>query len=114
MAGYALIDVEITDQAAFAEFRDRAPAVVEAHGGRFLVRGGAAEVVQGDWTPHRVIVIEFESVERAKSWWNSAAHSRAQSDGRQVLEYDHHDSRGRLTRQDEQRLEPDYQRSLSA
>ena len=75
MAGYALIDVEITDQAAFAEFRERAAAVVEAHGGRFLVRGGATEVLQGDWTPHRVIVIEFESVERAKSWWNSPAHT---------------------------------------
>lgn len=83
MAGYALIDVEITDQAAFAEFREQAPAVVEAHGGRFLVRGGAAEVVQGDWTPHRVVVIEFESVERAKSWWNSPAHTelRAMADG---------------------------------
>ena len=69
---------EITDQAAFAEFRERAPAVVEAHGGRFLVRGGrrmSYSVVQGDWTPHRVIVIEFESVERATSWWNSAAHT---------------------------------------
>ena len=82
VAGYALIDVEITDQAAFAQFSDRAPAIVEAHGGRFLVRGGAAEVVQGDWTPHRVVVIEFESVERAKSWWNSAAHTelRAMAD----------------------------------
>ena len=81
-AGYALIDVEVTDQAAFAEFRERAPSVVEAHGGKFLVRGGATEVVQGDWTPHRVIVIEFDSVERAKSWWNSPAHTelRAMAD----------------------------------
>ena len=75
MAGYALIDVEITDQTVFAEFRERAPAVVEAHGGRFLVRGGATEVVQGDWTPHRVVIVEFDSVERAKSWWNSPDHT---------------------------------------
>ena len=82
VAGYALIDVEITDQAAFAQFSDRAPAIVEAHGGRFLVRGGATEVVQGDWTPHRVVVIEFDSVERAKSWWSSPAHAelRAMAD----------------------------------
>lgn len=53
MAGYARIDVEVTDEAAFAEFRERAPAVVEARGGRFLVCGGAMEVVQGDWTPRR-------------------------------------------------------------
>ena len=75
MAAYALIDVEITDHAAFAEFRDRAPAIVEAHGGRFLVRGGATEVVQGDWTPHRVVIVEFDSVERVKSWWNSPDHT---------------------------------------
>ena len=75
MAAYALIDVEITDQSVFAEFRDRAPAVVEAHGGRFLVRGGATEVVQGDWTPHRVVILEFDSVERVKSWWNSPDHT---------------------------------------
>ncbi|MCY4660320.1 MAG: DUF1330 domain-containing protein [Acidobacteria bacterium] len=75
MAGYALIEVEVTDDAVFAEFRERAPAVVEAHGGRFLVRGGATEVVQGDWTPHRLVVLEFDSVERAKSWWNSPEHT---------------------------------------
>ena len=75
MSGYVLIDVEITDHAAFAGLRDRAPAIVEAHGGRFLVRGGAAEVVQGDWTPHRVVIVEFDSVERAKSWWNSPEHT---------------------------------------
>ena len=75
MAGYVLIDVEITDHAVFTEFRDRAPAVVEAYGGRFLVRGGATEVVQGDWTPHRVVILEFDSTERAKSWWNSPEHT---------------------------------------
>ena len=76
VAGYALIDVEITDQAVFAEFSERAPAVVEAHGGRFLVRGGAAEAVKGDWTPHRLVLVEFDSVERAQSWWNS--HDRSE------------------------------------
>ena len=76
MAAYALIDVEVTDQSVFAEFRERAPAVVEAHGGRFLVRGGATEVVQGDWTPHRVVIVEFDSVERVKSWWNSPDHTK--------------------------------------
>ena len=74
MAAYAMMDVEITDHAAFAEVSERARAVVEAQGGRVLVRGGAAEVVQGDWTPHRLVLVEFDSVERAKSWWNSPDH----------------------------------------
>ena len=76
MAAYVLIDVEITDQAAFAELRERTPAVVEAHGGRFLVRGGAADVVQGDWTPHRLVLLAFDSVERARAWWNSPEHRK--------------------------------------
>ena len=76
MAGYALIDVEITDQATFAESLERAPAVVEAYGGKYLVRGGTTEVVQGNWTPHRVVLVEFESVERARAWWNSPDHAR--------------------------------------
>ena len=76
MAAYAMIDVEITDHAAFAELGERALATVEAHGGRFLVRGGATQVVQGDWTPHRLVLVEFDSVEGAKSWWNSPEHTQ--------------------------------------
>ncbi|MCY3845516.1 MAG: DUF1330 domain-containing protein [Acidobacteria bacterium] len=71
MAGYALLNVEILDQAAFDALRDRAPATVEAHGGKFLVRGGAAEVVKGDWTTHRLVLVEFDSPERAKAWWEA-------------------------------------------
>ena len=75
MAGYALLNVEITDQAAFDEVLNRAPSVVEEHGGKFLARGGAAEVLQGDWTPHRIVIVEFASMEQVKAWWNSPAHT---------------------------------------
>ncbi len=75
MAGYALMDVEITDDTAFAEFLKLAPAVVKTYGGRYLVRGGAAEVVQGDWTPHRLVLVEFDSVDQARTWWNSSDHA---------------------------------------
>ena len=70
MAGYALLDIEILDQTAFDRFRDRAPTTVEAHGGKFLVRGGATDV-KGDWTPHRVVLVEFDSMDRARSWRDS-------------------------------------------
>lgn len=71
MAGYALLDIEILDQTAFDGFRDRAPTTVEAHGGKFLARGGATEVVKGGWTPHRVVLVEFDSMDRARSWRDS-------------------------------------------
>ena len=71
MAGYAIIHDDIRDEALFAEFRQRVGATVEAHGGRYLVRGGAIEVMDGDWTPDRLVVIEFDSVEKAKAWLTS-------------------------------------------
>ena len=71
MAGYVLIDSEVTDQALFAEFAERVPATVDAYGGKYLVRGGATEVMEGDWTPHFVVVVEFENVEQARKWLSS-------------------------------------------
>jgi len=68
MAAYVIADNEITDQALFADYARDIVAVTEAHGGRYLVRGGATEVVEGNWTPHRVVVIEFEDIEHARSF----------------------------------------------
>ena len=68
MAGYAIISVEVKDEAAYNSVLDQVPAIVEAHGGRYLVRGGAAEVIRGDWKPDRLVVLEFDSVEQAKRW----------------------------------------------
>ena len=75
MAGYAIIHDEIQDQALFAEFRQRVGATVEAHGGKYLVRGGAIEVVDGDWSPDRIVVIEFDSVDQARAWLNSSEYA---------------------------------------
>jgi len=71
MAGYVIVHDEIHDQALFAEFRQRAAATIEAHGGRYVVRGGAVEVIEGDWVPDRIVVVEFDSVEQAKAWLTS-------------------------------------------
>ncbi|MDE2778928.1 MAG: DUF1330 domain-containing protein [Chloroflexota bacterium] len=67
MAAYVIVDNEITDQALFADYAREILALTEAHGGRYLVRGGATEVVEGNWTPHRVVIIEFEDIEQARS-----------------------------------------------
>ncbi len=68
MAGYVIIDVEITDQATFAQYAERIVGVVEAQGGRYLVRGGAAEGITGGWTPGRVVVMEFDSLDAARGF----------------------------------------------
>jgi uncharacterized protein (DUF1330 family) len=71
MAGYIIVDVEITDAKKYAEYIEVVPPTILAHGGRFLVRGGKAENLEGDWIPKRVIVLKFNSVEDAKRWWAS-------------------------------------------
>ncbi len=71
MKGYAIFNIEVKDDAAFRSVHEGAPAVAEAHGGKYLVRGGPAIAVQGNWTPHRIVVIEFDSVEQAKGWQKS-------------------------------------------
>ena len=71
MAAYAIADNEVLDQAKFQEYARAVPATAEKYGGRFLARGGAAHLLEGDLQPHRVVVIEFPSVQQAQAWWDS-------------------------------------------
>jgi uncharacterized protein (DUF1330 family) len=71
MAAYVIVNVDVQDPDAYEEYRRQTPATIDAYGGRFLVRGGATSVLEGNWTPKRVIVIEFPSVARAKEWLDS-------------------------------------------
>jgi len=71
MAAYVIVDVEIRDPVRYQEYVKVVPPTIAAFGGRFLVRGGRAETLEGDWAPKRVVVLEFETMERAKAWWSS-------------------------------------------
>lgn len=71
MPAYFVANVEVTDPDGFQEYAKGAPATVAKYGGRYLVRGGAIEVLEGDWAPKRLTIIEFESVARVKEWFNS-------------------------------------------
>lgn len=71
MAGYIIVDVKVTDPEAYERYRASVPATLAAYGGKFIVRGGRAENLEGDWEPNRIVVVEFESVEQAKAWWSS-------------------------------------------
>ncbi len=71
MAAYVIVESVITDQAVFDDYLERVPPVVAAHGGKYLARGGATQVVQGDWTPNRIVVMEFDSAERVRAWQDS-------------------------------------------
>lgn len=78
MAAYMIAHVKkIHDQDAYAEYRKMVPSSVEKYGGRFIVRGGAVEVAEGDWQPGRLVVIEFPDVATARAWLDSEEYAPA-------------------------------------
>ena len=71
MAGYAIGDVEVLNEAGYAEYRSRFDAILALFGGRLLITGGATEAIEGHWIPKRLVVLEFPSPEMAKAWLTS-------------------------------------------
>ena len=72
MPAYVVVEIEITDPETYARYVQQVQPSLDAHGGRFVVRGGQAETLEGDWTPKRLAVLEFESVEKANQFYHSA------------------------------------------
>ncbi|MPZ32628.1 MAG: DUF1330 domain-containing protein [Rhodospirillales bacterium] len=77
MAAYLISDVTVKDAAAFEAYRTRAAASIAQHGGRYLVRGGPIEALEGGWTPRAIIVVEFADLERARAWYRSPEYASA-------------------------------------
>ena len=71
MAVYMILSVEVTDSEAYEEYKSKVPALVKKFGGRYLVRGGKALAVIGDWSPGRILVLEFPSHEQLQAWLGS-------------------------------------------
>jgi uncharacterized protein (DUF1330 family) len=71
MAAYVIGEIEVTDAAAYEEYRKQVGAVNAKYGGRFLVRGGNSEPLEGGWSPKRLVVLEFPSMEQAQKWYRS-------------------------------------------
>lgn len=71
MAAYVIAEIQVSDPVRYEDYRKQVLATIEAYGGRFLVRGAPAELLEGKRDPDRIVLLEFESVERAKAWWNS-------------------------------------------
>lgn len=71
MAAYLIVNIEITDPERYAEYVRAVPASIARFGGKYLVRGGTAERLEGSFEPKRVVVLQFDSVQQAKAWWAS-------------------------------------------
>lgn len=77
MPALVIVDIEVTDPVLYEDYKRLASASIAAHGGRYLVRGGRSEVLDGTWTPRRLVVLEFDSMEKAKAWRESPEYAQA-------------------------------------
>lgn len=77
MPAYVFANVRVGDSAAYEPYKQMVPATIEKYGGRYLARGGRAEVIEGDLEPGRMIILEFPSYEHAQQWYSSAEYTAA-------------------------------------
>jgi uncharacterized protein (DUF1330 family) len=77
MTAYVIVDIEVTDPEGYKEYAKMAPATVTLYGGKYIARGGHNETLEGDWQAKRLVILEFPSVEQAKSWVNSPEYAPA-------------------------------------
>lgn len=77
MTAYVIVDIEVTDPEGYKEYAKMAPEAVNLYGGKYIARGGQNETLEGDWQAKRLVILEFPSVEQAKSWLNSPEYAPA-------------------------------------
>jgi len=70
MSAYIIVEIDVQDPIGYEEYKKLAGPTVEARAGKYIVRGGRTEVLEGDWQPKRIVVLEFTSMEKAKEWLN--------------------------------------------
>ena len=79
MSAYIIVDVKIHDPKRYEDYKQLTPGSLAPFDGKFIVRGGAAETLEGDWQPGRMVVLEFPSLEKAKAWWSSDGYAPAKA-----------------------------------
>ena len=79
MSAYVVVQVDVKDPVRYEAYKKMVPPTLEKFGGRFLVRGGQTHTMEGTWSPRRLVVVEFPSVEQAKAWWNSPEYAEAKA-----------------------------------
>jgi len=80
MPAYVVVQIdEIIDPVAYQRYKELAPPSIATYGGRYLVRGGPCEVLEGSWCPPRLVVLEFPDAARARAWWDSTEYAAAKA-----------------------------------
>ena len=79
MPAYAIFDIVVTDPERYEDYKKLAPPAIAACGGKYLARGGQVDVLEGDWNPSRIVVLEFPTAEQAKAWIDSPEYREARA-----------------------------------
>lgn len=77
MSAYMIVEIDVKDHLRYDDYKKLTPASLLPYGGKFIVRGGNAELIEGKDQPKRIVILEFENSERAKAWWNSPEYADA-------------------------------------
>lgn len=79
MPAYVIVNITVRDPVRYEEYKRLASPTVSAYGGRYVARGGAVDVREGDWSPARLVVLEFPTVGQARAWWDSPEYAPAKA-----------------------------------
>lgn len=79
MPAYIIVEVSIHNPEEYEDYKKLTPPSLKPFDGKFIVRGGRAETLEGDWNPERIVVLEFPTIEKAKAWWNSPGYAPAKA-----------------------------------
>lgn len=79
MSAYIIVDVTILDSERYDGYKKLTPASLVPFDGKFIVRGGQTETLEGDWQPGRIVVVQFPSAQQAKAWWGSDLYAPAKA-----------------------------------
>ena len=77
MPAYIIVDVTVLNNEEYEGYKKLTPGSLAAYGGKFIVRGGSTECLEGDWHPERIVVLQFDDTKRAKEWWSSVEYAPA-------------------------------------
>ena len=79
MPAYVIVQVHVHDPAVYERYKALAPESIARYGGRYIARGGQTEALEGQWDPCRVVILEFDSVDRARTWLDSPEYREARA-----------------------------------
>ena len=86
MPAFIIVQISVRDAREYEEYKLLTPASLENYGGKFVVRGGETETLEGSWKPERLVVLQFPTAQKARDWWNSPEYAAAKKLRQRVAE----------------------------